>query len=118
VRREDRLISRLRDIQHYGERAKTAVRGRRLDEMEQIEVDGLCYLVLILTEASIQALALDESLDRRYPDIPWRDIRDTGNRLRHGYASLDLQVVHEVVEKGQIDQLMYVAREELERLGA
>ncbi len=71
--------------------------------MEQIEIDGLCYLVPILTEATIQASALDESLDQRYPEIPWRDIRDMGNRLRHGYASLDLGVVHEVVENGHID---------------
>lgn len=59
MRREDRLISRLRHIQQYGERAKSVVRGRRLDEMEQIEIEGLCYLVLILTEATIQALALE-----------------------------------------------------------
>jgi uncharacterized protein with HEPN domain len=99
-------------------RAKNVVRGRRLDEMEQIEIEGLCYLVLILTEATIQALALDESLDERYTDIPWRDIRDTGNRLRHGYASLDVQVVHEVVGRGHIDQLLAFSRKELERLGA
>ena len=65
----------------------------------------------------MQALVLDEDLAERYPEIPWRQIQGTGNRLRHGYACLDLQVVHEVVENGQIDQLLQFARAELERLG-
>jgi len=86
--------------------------------MEPVELDALCYLVLIVSEATIQALALDENLDRRYPQIPWREIRATDNRLRHGYATIDLQVVHQVVEKGHIDQLLALARTELARAGA
>lgn len=111
-------MSRLRDIERYGQRAKDTVRRRTLDEMEAVELDALCYLVLIVSEATTgQALVLDETLAERHPDIPWRDNRDTGNRLRHGYATVDLQVVHEVVEKGHIDRLLTLAQTELERLG-
>ncbi|MGH7747906.1 MAG: HepT-like ribonuclease domain-containing protein, partial [Candidatus Dormibacteria bacterium] len=115
MRSEDRLISRLRDVLQYGERAKNTVRGRRLEEMEPVEIDVLCYLVLIVSEATIQALTLDETLVERHPEIPWREIRATGNRLRHGYASIDHQVVHNVVDKGHIDQSLRLARTELER---
>jgi uncharacterized protein with HEPN domain len=99
VRRVDRFISRLRDIQLYGERAKNTVRDRSLVDMEPVELDALCYLVLIVSEATIQALGLDEELAQRHPEIPWHEIRATGNRLRHGYATIDLQVVHQVVER-------------------
>jgi len=85
--------------------------------MEPVELDALCYLALIVSEATIQALTLDEEFAQRHPEIAWREIRATGNRLRHGYATIDLQVVHQVVEKGHIDQLMELARTELSRAG-
>jgi uncharacterized protein with HEPN domain len=118
VRRSDRFISRLRDIQLYGERAKNTVRDRPLVDMEPVELDALCYLVLIVSEATIQALGLDDELASRHPEIPWHEIRATGNRPRHGYATIDLQVVHQVVEKGHVDQLLELARKELGRAGA
>ena len=83
--------------------------------MPPIEVAGLCYLVLIVSEATIQALSLDEGLAERHPTIPWHEIRATGNRLRHGYATLDLRVVHDVVENGHVDQLLQLAEVELDR---
>ncbi len=86
--------------------------------MDPIEIDALCYLVLIVSEATIKALALDETLVQTHPDIPWREIRATGNRLRYGYATLDRQVVHEVVQNGHIDQLLAFARAELDLRGA
>jgi len=86
--------------------------------MDSVQVDALCYLVLIVSEATIRALALDETLDERYPDIPWREIRATGNRLRHGYATIDYQVVHEIVKNGHLAQLLTFARAELDRYGA
>jgi uncharacterized protein with HEPN domain len=118
MRPGDRLLSRLRDIVYYGDRAKETVRNRQFAEMESVEIDALCYLVLIVTEAALRALALDPQIATRHGEIPWHEIRGTGNRLRHGYATLDRQVVHEVVESGQIDQLLDVARSELERRGA
>jgi hypothetical protein len=62
MRRSDRFISRLRDIQLYGERAKNTVRDRSFGDMEPVELDALCYLVLIISEATIHALLLDEEL--------------------------------------------------------
>jgi uncharacterized protein with HEPN domain len=86
--------------------------------MEPVESDARCYHVLIVSEATIPALALDETLDERRPEIPWPKTRAPGSRLRHGYATIGLQVVYEVVEKGHNDQLLALARTELERSGA
>ncbi len=120
MRREDRFLSPIRDIQLYGERAKNTVGGRALADLQPVELDALCYLVLIVnvSEATVQALALDVDLDGRHPTIPWREIRATGNRLRHGYATLDLEVVYQVVAQGHIDQLIELARSELDRADA
>jgi uncharacterized protein with HEPN domain len=101
----------------YGERAKNTVAGKGLAEMDSVQVDALCYLVLIVSQATTRALALDETLEQRYPDIPWRQIRGTGNRLRHGFATIDHQFVHEIVENGHLDQLLGFARAELDRRG-
>lgn len=117
MRPSDRLVSRLRDIVLYGERAKQTVRMRSLDELESVEIDAICYLVLIVSEATMQAVALDETLLGRYKDIPWNEIRATGNRLGHGYATIDHQVIHDVVEHGHIDKLIDFARTALERRG-
>ncbi len=91
MRPGDRLLSRLRDIVYYGDRAKETVRNRQFAEMESVEIDALCYLVLIVTEAALRALALDPQIATRHGEIPWHEIRGTGNRLRHGYATLDRQ---------------------------
>ncbi len=115
MEQRDRFISRLRDIESYGTRAKETVNGRTLDQMQEVEVDALCYLILIVSEATTQALALDPNLADRHPDVPWREIRATGNRLRHGYASIDREVVHDIVENGHIARLLHVARIEIER---
>jgi uncharacterized protein with HEPN domain len=117
MRPEERLLSRLRDIQLFGKRAKAIVDDRTFDAMQEVEREALCYLVLVVTEATIQALGLDDTLTHRYPEIPWRQIGAMGNQLRHGYASLDLEVVHDVVNNGNIDQMLAFARSELEERG-
>lgn len=71
-----------------------------------------------VTEATLQALAFDAGIAARYDDVPWHEIRGTGNRVRHGYATLDRRVVHDVVEKDHIDRLVAIAREELKRYGS
>jgi hypothetical protein len=87
VRRSDRFISRLRDIQLYGERAKKTVRDRSLGDMEPVELDALCYLVLIVSEATIQALGLDEELAQRHPESK-RGLRAVW-RTRFGFTMME-----------------------------
>jgi hypothetical protein len=71
VRREDRLISWLRNIQLYG--AENIVPDPRLQEMAPVEIDALRYLVLNVSVATIEAWVLDEN--QRHSDIPWRIVR-------------------------------------------
>lgn len=45
------------------------------------------YALLIISEA---AAKLGDAASDFCPDIPWREIRALGNRLRHDYDSIDL----------------------------
>lgn len=49
----------------------------------------------IISEASRH---IPEDLATRHPTIPWRQIRDIGNVLRHAYHRVDDEVVWAVIE--------------------
>lgn len=88
------------------------------DVVIHIECFPMQSRLSFVTEATLQALAFDAGIAARYDDVPWHEIRGTGNRVRHGYATLDRRVVHDVVEKDHIDRLVAIAREELKRYGS
>jgi uncharacterized protein with HEPN domain len=45
------------------------------------------YALLIISEAAVK---LGKFATDRCPDIPWREIRGLGNRLRHDYDAIDI----------------------------
>ena len=49
----------------------------------------------IISEASRH---LPEELRRKYAEIPWRQLADIGNRLRHGYDTVNNQIVWNIVQ--------------------
>lgn len=55
----------------------------------------------IVSEASRY---IPEDRRRSHPDVPWRSIADLGNRLRHGYDGIDLDVLL-AIAKGQLGPL-------------
>jgi uncharacterized protein with HEPN domain len=85
-----------------------------LDNIERIErfTDGMDYAAFCNSEATIFAvqyalLAITEAAHRLgdfaeafCPGQPWRDIRGLGNRLRHGYDAIDLDLIWATVKSG------------------
>lgn len=51
---------------------------------------------VIVSEA---ATRLGSTAMNLQPDIPWRDIRGIGNRLRHGYETIDLGRIWLLIER-------------------
>jgi uncharacterized protein with HEPN domain len=45
------------------------------------------YALLVISEATAK---LGDTAPGLHPDIPWREIRGLGNRLRHDYDTVDL----------------------------
>lgn len=49
----------------------------------------------IISEAS---RFLPSSLTRKHPGVPWKNIKDTGNFLRHEYAHVSAVILEDVVK--------------------
>jgi uncharacterized protein with HEPN domain len=54
------------------------------------------YALLIISEATAK---LGDIASGLRPDIPWREIRGLGNRLRHEYDTVDLARVWLMIER-------------------
>ena len=64
----------------------------RLDEKTQAAVERK---MLIISEAAIRLKADAEVL---CPGVPWRDIRGSGNWLRHQYDSVDVETIWNTIQ--------------------
>lgn len=49
--------------------------------------------LLTIGEACAKILAVDETVETRFPGVPWRSIRGMANILRHEYGRVDPEVV-------------------------
>ncbi|MFQ6017186.1 MAG: DUF86 domain-containing protein [Kiloniellaceae bacterium] len=61
------------------------------------------------------AVKLGDDAERLCPDIPWRDIRGLGNRLRHAYTTVDVTRIWLIVDK-DLPALKEACREALGRI--
>jgi uncharacterized protein with HEPN domain len=79
--------------------ARRAVELSRGKEVADLDPDdetalALARLLEILGEA---AARVTPELRERHPEIPWRDIADTRNRVIHEYFDVDLGIVEAIV---------------------
>jgi uncharacterized protein with HEPN domain len=54
------------------------------------------YALMVISEATAKLGDIASSLQ---PDIPWREIRGLGNRLRHDYDTVDLARIWLLIER-------------------
>jgi uncharacterized protein with HEPN domain len=74
-------------------------------------VSAVSYQILILGEAVTR---LSDSLQARYPEIPWKDIRGMRHHLVHRYDQVALSVVWEVAAAripALVEQLRAIERD-------
>jgi uncharacterized protein with HEPN domain len=88
---------RLRDMLEHAREAVVMGQGKT---RESIKTDralelSLTRLVEVVGEA---AARVSRSGQDRYPDIPWAEIIGLRNRLVHGYASVDLDILWDIIE--------------------
>jgi uncharacterized protein with HEPN domain len=53
-------------------------------------VDAVIHNIQVIGEA---AIALPDSITKRYPTVPWANIRAMRHILVHGYFAVDLEIV-------------------------
>lgn len=55
------------------------------------------FNLLVLGEAAGKVLSIAPAFAKQHPELPWRVIRATRNRLMHGYFDLNLDVIWDTV---------------------
>lgn len=88
----DRIGGSLADIIENAERIATYVDGM---DRAALEADGGTRDAVerCLERVCEAAYRLGDDAVSLMPDQPWNDVRGMGNRLRHGYDRMDLEIV-------------------------
>ena len=86
----------LRQMLDHIEEAAAIAKGRMREELESDRVffPALLKLVEIVGEA---ATRVSQATQAAHPEIPWREIIGTRNRLIHGYDAVDYDIPWEIV---------------------
>jgi uncharacterized protein with HEPN domain len=69
-------------------------------EKNSMTYHAVIYQILVIGEA---VKNISEELKEDYPEIPWRNIAGTRDRLIHGYFEIQLSEVWKVVTSDLID---------------
>lgn len=95
---EDDPLTRLRHVRDFSEEAIKLSRGKSRADLDHDRVLNLALVRLceLIGEA---ANRVAPETRQRYPQIPWRQAIGFRNRLIHGYDSVDLDVVWQVLTR-------------------
>jgi len=90
--------TRLRHMPDAAQEALALIEGKPRSEVDSDRVlsSAIVRLREIVGEA---ANHVSESLRLQHPNIPWADIVGLRNRLIHGYDSIDMDVLWQVLNK-------------------
>lgn len=83
------ILDAIEAIREYTQGGRAPFLGDRMRR------DGVVWRLATIGEA---VKDLSEEACAKEPDIPWRRIAGMRDRLIHGYASVDFEIVWEVVE--------------------
>ena len=88
---------RLRHMLDAAHKARAFMRNRSRSELESDEMLALAVVRLleILGEA---AARVSPAVQAELPNIPWRQIIGTRNRLIHGYFNVDLDIIWTILQ--------------------
>lgn len=88
--------ARLRHMLDAARRARELSQGKEVGSLDPDSETALALtrLLEILGEASSR---ISSELQVRYPEVPWRDISDTRNRVIHEYFDVDMEIVQAIV---------------------
>lgn len=99
-------------------RAVELSRGKKVGGLDPDNETALALarLLEIMGEA---AGRVTPELRERYPDVPWRDIGDTRNRVIHQYFDVDMEIVGAIVRDDlpPLAEQLEIILEEMEKTG-
>lgn len=89
-------LVRLRHMLDAAQKAVEFSEGRTRNDLDSDEMLALA-LVRLLEIVGEAAKKVSEELRQRYPEIPWKQIAGTRDRLIHGYFDVDLDIIWSIV---------------------
>ena len=92
-----RDVGRVDDMLDAAQKAVLFARGNTRVDLDKNEVLALA-LVRLLEIVGEAAKYIPDSIKSTHPEVPWREIAATRNRLIHGYFSVDLDIVWAIIE--------------------
>jgi uncharacterized protein with HEPN domain len=95
-RRED--LVRLRHMLDHAHEAAGLVRGRSRSDLDSDRVLNLA-LVRLLEIVGEAASRVSEEVRRHYQEIAWSQIVSLRHRLIHGYDSVDMDILWQILQK-------------------
>ncbi len=93
-----RVVERLRHIQTSIAHICSMLSDKTFDKMYADPMERAAFerFIEIISEASRH---IPDELKALHSEIPWQDIANTGNFLRHTYDRLDAAILRDVAEK-------------------
>jgi len=89
-------IVRLRHMLDAAHKAMEFAQGRRRADLDTDEMLSLA-LIRLLEVIGEAARSVSSDCRKSYPEIPWKQIAGTRDRLIHGYFDVDMDIVWEIV---------------------
>lgn len=87
-----RGLARLADIKEYIGHIRSLLEGKSFDDM-YADVAMRAAFERFLEIVSEAARHLPEEWKRQRPEVPWRNIADLGNQIRHAYRRLNARTL-------------------------
>ena len=87
---------RLRHMSDACQKAMSFAAGKSREDLEDDELLALA-LVRLLEIIGEAAGSISEEFRGRYPEIKWRALAGTRDRLIHGYFDVDLDIIWRIV---------------------
>lgn len=86
----------LQDVVTAADRVASYIEGVTRDEFEtdQMRLDAVIRNLQIIGEAIKK---IPDSIQKRYPNIPWQEIAGLRNRVTHVYFDVDINIIWDVV---------------------
>lgn len=82
-------------------------------EADQLIIDATLRNFIILGEATAN---IPEEIKKKYPNVPWREMKDLRNKVSHEYFGVDLSIVWQIItnfipeNKKQIEYILQIER--------
>ncbi len=89
---------RYRHMLDNARKARTLTQGKTREDLDNEWINTLA-LVRLLEVIGEAANRVPNEKQKRHPEIPWSEIVGLRNRLIHGYDSIDLDILWQIVSQ-------------------